>query len=111
MSQSNHTGPIVFSDETARRQLEKYGEVVTFRGADRTTGETWWRASRLGEKEGDVTVEKIGPANPEKPSENMKKFAGLSGFDSVSAWLDAIESLNGSLDRGYLYRVSKRSSE
>lgn len=98
------TGPIIFSDETARNQLVNHGEVITFRKSERTTGETWWRKTRLGEKEGDVTVELEKVV---EPCENgLEQYVDLSGFDSVSEWQNAICELNGELpDRGYLYRV------
>jgi hypothetical protein len=54
------TGPIVFSDETAREQLLEHGEVVTFRASRRTTGSTWFRDTRTGPKKGDVFVGEIG---------------------------------------------------
>lgn len=107
-STGNTVGPIIFSDETARRQLRKHGEVVTFRKSERTTGETWWRESRLGTKEGDVTVEEIGVVNPSKESE-LEPYQPLSGFNNVNKWQQAIISLNGSMpDRGQLYRVQIR---
>lgn len=103
---SDHVGPIVFSNETARRQLQQNGEVVTFRPSDRTVGDTWWRKSRTGEKVGDCTVEKIGPANPRLPCSRMEENARLSGFRSVSDWVETIEDLHGTVPRhGYLYRV------
>lgn len=107
-SDQSHVGPIVFSDETARNQLVENSKVVTFRSADRTTGDTWWRESRLGEKKGDVTVEKIGLADPALPCSNMDDHWELSGFESLEEWQDAIESLNGTLDVGYLYHVARR---
>ncbi|MFC6720927.1 hypothetical protein ACFQGT_00065 [Natrialbaceae archaeon GCM10025810] len=106
MSESQHVGPIIFADETARGQLESEGEVVTFRASKRTTGETWWRTSRTGPKEGDVLVEEIGPADPARPCSRMERYADLSGFDSLADWQAAIEELNGGLGNGYLYRAS-----
>lgn len=106
MSNSQHVGPIIFADETARRQLEKHGEVVTFRTSQRTTGDTWWRTSRTGPKEGDCHVAEIGPANPAVPCDRMERYAHLSGFDSLADWVDAIDALNGSVSEGYLYRVT-----
>jgi hypothetical protein len=87
--------------------LRDQGEVVTFRKTERTTGETWWRKSRLGTKGGDVTVEEIGVINPAKTSE-LEPYQELSGFASVNEWQQAIKSLNGSLpERGRLYRVKE----
>lgn len=101
-------GPIIFADETARTQLRDHGEVVTFRKSARTTGETWWRESRLGTKEGNVTVEEIGVADPTDMSE-LDPYQELSGFDSVHEWQQAISALNGGLpNRGRLYRVETR---
>lgn len=107
-STAETVGPIIFADETARKQLRECGKVVTFRKSSRTTGETWWRESRLGTKEGDVTVEEIDVINPSEGSE-LKPYQSLSGFESVREWQKAIASLNGSLpNRGRLYRVETR---
>lgn len=100
-------GPIIFSDSTARQQLLSEGVVVTFRAGQRTAGETWWRASRTGPKEGDVTIEKIGPADPRRP-QTLAPYQENSGFRSVRAWREAILKLNGNPGQGYLYRVTKR---
>jgi len=102
---SGHVGPIIFANETARGQLVNHGEVVTFRKSQRTTGKTWWRESRLGEKKGDVLVEEIG-SRPPLGSE-LFPYVELSGFDSVGDWQDAIESVNGCMpESGYLYRAT-----
>lgn len=118
---TNHVGPIIFADQTARSQLVEHGEVVTFRKTQRTTGETWWRKSRTGPKEGDVTVEEIGPAAPweypdnkstsDKHGERLEDYAHLSGFESVEAWRSAIYELNGGPCEGYLYRATVRNDE
>jgi hypothetical protein len=103
---ADHVGPIVFSNKTARRQLQQFGEVVTFRPSERTTGETWWRKSRTGPKMGDCTVEKLRAVDPRNPHE-LTPSQHLSGFDSVSDWIDAIEALHGEIpDIGVLYRVT-----
>ena len=101
------TGPILFADETARAQLVNDGEAVTFRASQRTTGDTWWRETRTGTKEGDVHVKEIGAADPSRAGE-LEPYASLSGFDSVEDWQAAIRELNGELSDGYLYRVTQR---
>lgn len=101
------TGPILFADETARTQLVEYGETVTFRSAERTTGDTWWRESRTGLKQGDVHVAEIEAVDPGKPDE-LEPYAPLSGFASVEEWQAAIRELNGELSDGFLYRVTQR---
>lgn len=107
-SRSDTVGPIIFSDKIARKQLVEQGEVVTFRKTDRTTGETWWRETRCGTKEGDVLVEEIGEVDPAN-TEDLKPHRPLSGFQSVREWQEAIQELNGELpDRGHLYRVQVR---
>ena len=100
------TGPIIFADETARKQLVEEGEVVTFRTSQRTTGDTWWRKTRTGPKEGDVRVEEIGSVDPFYDGGVLETYRELSGFDSVLDWQKAIHSLNGGLDEGYLYRAT-----
>lgn len=103
-----HVGPIIFADETARQQLLDCGEVVTFRTSKRTTGETWWRKSRTGPKEGDVTVTEIGEVDPSDDDE-MEPYGSFSGFQSLSDWRFAISSLNGEVpETGYLYRAEVR---
>lgn len=102
---SSLVGPIIFSDETARSQLEEHGEVVTFRKTTRTTGDTWWRGSRLGPKQGDVVVSPIAEVNPMNKDE-LAEYRHLSGFSSVEEWQQAIRALNGSMpSTGFLYRV------
>jgi hypothetical protein len=101
-------GPIVFSDATARKQLVDEGRVVTFRKRDRTTGATWWRKSRTGEKEGDVVVKQIAKIDP-ADSMLLAFHREESGFETTKAWMDAIRELNGGElpESGYLYEVSK----
>lgn len=107
---SNLVGPIIFANETARTQLKTEGEVVTFRKSSRTTGDTWWRESRFGGKQGDVTVEEIGEANP-LIDQDLARYRDLSGFESIDDWRSAISSLNGDIpNSGYLYRVTIRES-
>lgn len=106
MSRLNtHVGPIIFADETARSQLVDHGEVVTFRKTQRTIGETWWRKTRTGEKEGDVTVEEITAIDPW--DDDIEPYAHLSGFDSADDWRSTISELNGGTCEGYLYRATK----
>lgn len=108
---SNHVGPIIFADETARSQLVEHGEVVTFRQTKRTTGDTWWRTSRTGEKEGDVTVEEIKAVDPFHDGDELREYRELSGFETVLDWQKAIQSLNGGLDSGYLYRATVKNDD
>jgi len=104
-------GPIIFADNTARAQLLDEGEVVTFRRSRRTTGDTWWRESRLGPKQGDVVVEEIQPVDP-RDRMTLQEYRDLSGFDSVKTWQRAMKKLNGSLpETGYLYRVRRRDEK
>lgn len=103
---SGTVGPIIFADMTARTQLLTENEVVTFRKNSRTTGDTWWRESRLGPKRGDATVTEISKVDPRNDSA-LSEYRELSGFESVEAWQQAIQSLNGSLpSEGYLYHVT-----
>lgn len=103
---SRRTGPIVFANRTARSQLLNHGEVISFRKRDRTTGETWWRKSRTGEKIGDVTVEPI-EKDIKPTSDALKQHRELSGFEMVEQWIKAIEDENSGLpESGHLYRVT-----
>lgn len=102
---TQHVGPIIFGHPVARAQLVEEGEVVSFRTSDRTTGETWWRKTRTGPKEGDVTVECLGPA--EHPA-HIAGYVDRSGFDSVEEWLMAIGDVHDTDSiSGYLYRVTE----
>lgn len=106
---ASHVGPVIFSDETARRQLCKCGEVITFRYSDRTTGSTWWRKSRTGEKCGDVCIERVCSVDPSS-EEQLREYVELSGFSDVSSWQDAIREVNSrSGESGFLYRVVSHS--
>ena len=106
MSESQHVGPVIFANETARGQLEEHGVVITFRTRERTTGNTWWRESRTGPKRGDVLIFKEEDVDPRNPRSPLEHWVGLSGFDSVEQWLAAIEELHGEVpEGGYLYRV------
>lgn len=107
-STSGTVGPIIFSNRIARDQLLRESEVVTFRKSTRTTGDTWWRESRLGPKEGDVEVTEIGKINPIE-TDKLAQYRELSGFETVKEWQQAIRSLNGSLPKsGFLYHVFLR---
>ncbi len=98
------TGPISFSDVTAREQLLDHGEAVTFRREQRTTGNTWWNVGRGQHRRGYCHVEEIGEVTPTE--EDLKPYREQSGFESVDDWKGAIGELNGGEpERGYLYRV------
>ena len=99
-TEGNHVGPIIFSNEIARGQLEEEGKVVTFRSSERTCGYTWWRKSRTGPKEGDVLVRKLGPVSTR---EKFEKYVDMSGFDSVEHWHETIRDLHGCEPEGFLY--------
>lgn len=105
VSDAETVGPIVFANETARRQLRERGEVVTFRSTERTTGETWWRESRTGPKRGECEVRHLLEVDP---SDRMAldEWRPASGFETVDAWRDAIEAHHGGLDPGHLYLVT-----
>lgn len=105
-SESTHVGPIIMANDTAREQLVDEGEVVSFRQSDRTTGETWWRRSRTGEKCGDVLVEKIGQCDP-SDLDQLEPYGPLSGFGSAREWQAAISAVHGDLADGFLYRVTQ----
>ena len=99
------TGPIVFSHPAPRTQLRLEGMVITFRESKRTTGETWWRESRTGPKEGDVIVRHLRECDPHDNS-LLRKAVQFSGFPSVENWREAMVELNGGMpDRGHLYEV------
>lgn len=100
------TGPVIFSDETARAQLQEHAEVVTFRTSYRTTGTTWWRKSRTGVKQGNCRITLLHSDVEMSDDDTFRAFVDLSGFDSVSAWQSRIEELNDGADTGHLYYVT-----
>lgn len=103
---TSSVGPIIFSHPTARQQLLDEHEVVTFRTSKRTTGETWWRESRTGPKQGDATVEYLHEVDP-RVAMDLEPHADLSGFNSVRDWQTAIREIHGGLpNRGHLYRAT-----
>ena len=104
------TGKIIFSDPRTREQLQREGEVVTFRVDQRTTGSTWWSETRLGEKKGDVFVEEITAAPPTPDA--LEPYRDRSGFETVADWIDTIERLNDNVpEEGYLYRATAVSDD
>lgn len=104
---SGVVGPILFAHETARGQLEDHGEVVTFRAGERTTGRTWWRDERTGPKRGDVVVTELCAIEPASDRATLEEHVEKSGFESVDAWLAAMEAVGskGVPESGHLYRV------
>lgn len=95
MSESVHTGPIIFSNSTARNHFVENGEVLTARTSHRTTGDTWWRKSRTGPKQGDCHVEEL-IAIPAPLADDLRELEHeKSGFKNWLAWWDAIVELNG----------------
>lgn len=102
---SGRTGPIIFSDPTARKQLVEEGVVYTFRADQRTTGLTHWRRERTGGKQSDVRVEEVDD-DIEPGTGVLSLFAEQSGFESDAHWRAAIRDLHGELpESGVLYRV------
>jgi hypothetical protein len=102
------TGPIIFADERAREQLQEAGRVLTFRTSERTTGATWWRASRTGPKRGDCRVA-LYRRLAAPMDDFFARHADAAGFDSGDEWRAAIASLNGGVPgAGYVYQVTTR---
>lgn len=98
-------GPIMFGHPTARNQLRSEGLVYTFRVSDRTTGSTWWRASRTGEKEGNAIVTHAATIDPGSAT-SLHPYQPESGFRSVTAWQATIEEILGVMpESGHIYQV------
>lgn len=103
---SGRTGPVIFSVDEARQQLESEGAVLTFRAKERTTGKTWYRYSRTGVKQGDVVVEKVSEIDPAKIAD-LRPYAREAGFETAEDWIRRIREVNeGELRPGYLYHVT-----
>jgi hypothetical protein len=102
------TGPIIFSHETAQRQLREEGIVTTFRAQKRTTGDTWWRETRTGPKQGDVTVTLLEAGDPYQGG-LLSRYYEKSGFETPAEWREAIGIVNGVVpSEGYVYEVVAR---
>lgn len=110
-SATGRVGPIVFSNPVARRQLVEEGEVVTFRGSERTRGATHWRKKRTGKKQGDCVVMLEDRVVLDETT--LAPYQEESGFDSVGDWMDAINDLHGANrgSEGNLYRVRRVSTD
>lgn len=102
---TGRVGPIIFGNETARNQLLDEGEVYTFRTSDRTTGDTWARASRTGPKIADVSVEQVCSIPAPRADDLARKWARKSGFGTADRWWAAIEDVHGQPSVGYVYHV------
>lgn len=102
-------GPIIFGHESARSQLLDEGEVYTFRTSERTTGETWARASRTGPKIADVTVEKVCAIPAPSPGDFNREWGRKSGFGTVESWWNGIHDVHGeNIQSGVVYHVTLR---
>ena len=108
---SSQVGPITFGNLTARKQLLHNGRVYTFRACDRTTGDTWARASRTGEKLVDITVEQVASIDDPSPDSLRDEWALQSGFGTPEQWWDAIKDVHGPPETGYVYHVETRNVE
>jgi len=104
----SNVGPVILSVEKAREHLAEHGVVFSFRTRDRTTGETWYRASRTGEKCGDCRIESEVRVHADNPiGWYLEAYVGSSGFDNTEEWVDAIRDLHGEVpDEGYIYRIT-----
>lgn len=103
---TDRVGPIIFGHDTARSQLLEEGEVFTFRASDRTTGETWARASRTGPKIADVIVEKVCSIPAPRPKDFDREWAQKSGFGTAENWWSAIEEVHGDVEIGHVYHCT-----
>jgi hypothetical protein len=108
MAMSN-VGPIIFANEHARKKLVETGYVITFRATERTTGQTWWRASRTGEKRGDCEVAEFAHVDPS--DEMIDELAEAAGFAHGDAWRAAIRDHHGDPDSGILYEVVENTKQ
>lgn len=108
---NDQVGPIIFTVPEARDQLETEGSVITFRETQRTTGETWYRYSRTGPKQGDVQVEELTEIDPALIAD-LRPHARQAGFDTAEKWIERIREVNnGELRPGYLYQVTLLSDQ
>jgi len=102
------TGPVILSVDKAREHLETHGSVYSYRTRDRTTGQTWYRTSRTGEKVGDCEIELAARVYEwQDLMVALRPFVSRSGFAGVLEWMDAINSVHGETEgRGYIYRIT-----
>lgn len=99
---SERVGPIVFSHPVARDQLLTAGIVATARDPERTTGRTWARWERTGEKKADVEVRKVCDTKLADPDDlpyfSFATYAKWSGFGTPEAWAEAVREMHGDVD-------------
>lgn len=105
----SNVGPIIFANEKARQKLIETDYVITFRATERTTGQTWWRASRTGEKRGDCKVTEYGHVEPSDAI--IDEFASAAGFSDGDSWRAAIREHHGDPDSGILYEVVENTKQ
>ena len=104
-TESGRTGPFIFGHPTAREQLRDHGIVHTFRVHDRTTGRSWWRASRTGPKEGEAVIAHAAEIAPTRAN-SLHPYQPTSGFESLTAWRAAIAEIHGGVpDSGHVFQV------
>lgn len=108
-STPSHVGPVIFSVDSARQQLLTAGVCYTFRTTDRTTGETWARASRTGRKIADVFLTKVETVDAPTQDDLQREWAAQSGFETPEKWWDAIIEVHGEPETGHIYRCELTS--
>jgi hypothetical protein len=115
---------MMFGHDPAFTQLRDEGEVLTARGGERSPGPVWVSRSRTGEKKFDAYREHYATVELNKDDGLSRRGTlfewaagvpvGLTGFDSIAAWADAL-SENGDSHRlpktAYVYRVVREGDE
>lgn len=102
---------IIFSNEKARNQLIRKGEVITIRQHRRDVGRDWATANRGEPKLCNVYItllkkyENKGPLTPEE----IQQHVGKSGFATPEEWLRATSYYFGKkgIYRAWIYHVRK----
>ena len=107
---------ISFASEPAFQYLKKVGYVVTYRKNERSRTpsngekqETWCNKGRGETREFDVHIRFLKEVPIEELHDTLSTYREHSGFPSMIAWVDEIESLNGGEvpDKGYLYLANR----
>jgi len=104
--ETGRVGPIIFGNDDAREYLLENGEVYTFRSDERTTGDSWMRASRTGEKIADLVVDLVCHIPAPECKDLKVEWGRRSGFGGRRSWWHAIEEIHGKPQVGYVYHVT-----
>jgi len=89
--------PMIFSSDTAYKQLRAVGQVTSARKNPRDEGSVWIRKTRTGIKEFDaeiIDVAEINWTDEKNLYGHLHDYDMVCGFESVHEWVKEIKQLN-----------------